>query len=75
MLTEGIRLTLGGTVFHDMNRLCDNAAGARAALSIGINGCRVDELRVGGVGCDGEESSKGVHCCLGVDEVRGSKDG
>jgi hypothetical protein len=66
VLTEGNRI-------HNWayNRLCDNAAWG-PVVSIGINGCRVDGLRLGGVGCDGEEGSEGVHCCLGVD-VCGSR--
>ena len=57
MLTEINRIDIG-TI-----RLCDDAAGAGASLSISIDGCRGDGLGLGGVGRDGEECSEGVHCC------------
>jgi hypothetical protein len=53
------------------NRLCNDAADARAGVSIGIDRCRADGLGLRGV--RGEESSEGVHWCVcgwvGVYEV------
>ena len=57
-LTEVNRTDIGTTALYD------DAAGAGASISISINGCRVDGLGLGGVGCEGEERSEGVHCCV-----------
>ena len=57
-LTKVYWIDIGTTVLYD------DAAGAGASISISINGCRVDGLGLGGVGCEGEERSEGVHCCM-----------
>ena len=68
MLTEGNQVNIG-RIPHNINRLCNDAAGR--AVQVGINGYWMDGLRirVGGAGCDGEEVGEKVHYCLGVDEV------